>query len=114
VEEFGHLSYASSLCGACTETCPVQIDIHHHLLRNRRKAAVKKRGERRLFGGFVFLMRRPKLLGFIGKVSGVFDRLARPIQGSILDPFRAWRKTRTLPSPPAQSFKDYWKSRGGK
>lgn len=33
-----HLSYASSLCGACTETCPVGIDLHHLLLRNRRQA----------------------------------------------------------------------------
>lgn len=33
---FGHLSHASSLCGACTETCPVNIGIHEMLLENRR------------------------------------------------------------------------------
>ena len=36
--DWKHLSYASSLCGACTETCPVKIDLHHHLLHNRRNA----------------------------------------------------------------------------
>lgn len=33
--EFGHLSYASSLCGNCTEVCPVKINIHEMLLENR-------------------------------------------------------------------------------
>ncbi|HWG50526.1 MAG TPA: LutB/LldF family L-lactate oxidation iron-sulfur protein, partial [Candidatus Acidoferrales bacterium] len=34
--QFEHLSYATSLCGACTTVCPVKIDLHHHLLHNRR------------------------------------------------------------------------------
>ena len=38
LDEFQHLSQASSLCGACTEACPVKIDLHHHLLHNRRNA----------------------------------------------------------------------------
>ena len=35
---FDHLSSASSLCGACTAGCPVKIDLHHHLLQNRRNS----------------------------------------------------------------------------
>jgi L-lactate dehydrogenase complex protein LldF len=42
MEEFKHLSQASSLCGACTETCPVRIDLHHMLLLNRKKAVERK------------------------------------------------------------------------
>lgn len=38
MENFKHLSYASSLCGKCTEVCPVKIDIHKMLLLNRRDA----------------------------------------------------------------------------
>ncbi len=38
MEAFKHLSYASSLCGKCTEVCPVKIDIHKMLLLNRRDA----------------------------------------------------------------------------
>jgi L-lactate dehydrogenase complex protein LldF len=37
-KNYVHLSYASSLCGACTETCPVRIDLHKYLLYNRQKA----------------------------------------------------------------------------
>ena len=39
MKEFKHLSYASSLCGKCSEVCPAKIDIHKMLLLNRRDAA---------------------------------------------------------------------------
>jgi L-lactate dehydrogenase complex protein LldF len=39
--EYKHLSYASSLCGNCTEVCPVRINLHELLLENRREAVVK-------------------------------------------------------------------------
>lgn len=35
MQEFGHLSFASSLCGNCTEVCPVNIQLHDLLLYNR-------------------------------------------------------------------------------
>ncbi len=35
MNEYKHLSYASSLCGNCTEVCPVKINIHEMLLENR-------------------------------------------------------------------------------
>lgn len=34
-EEYGELPYASSLCAACTEACPVKIPLHEHLIRHR-------------------------------------------------------------------------------
>jgi L-lactate dehydrogenase complex protein LldF len=113
VRAYGHLSYASSLCGACTETCPVKIDLHHHLLRNRRLAVERgsKPGERRLMGLFAGMMTRPATLAVIGRAMRWFDRLARPLRGSRLDPFAAWRRTRTLPEPPRQTFRDAWAKR---
>jgi L-lactate dehydrogenase complex protein LldF len=38
MEDYKHLSYASSLCGNCTEVCPVRINLHELLLDNRRTA----------------------------------------------------------------------------
>jgi len=38
MEDYKHLSYASSLCGNCSEVCPVKIEIHKMLLANRRDA----------------------------------------------------------------------------
>jgi L-lactate dehydrogenase complex protein LldF len=41
MSEFKHLSYASSLCGNCTEVCPVKINIHEMLLENRHIATTE-------------------------------------------------------------------------
>jgi L-lactate dehydrogenase complex protein LldF len=41
MKEFKHLSYASTLCGKCSEVCPVKIDIHKMLLLNRRDATAE-------------------------------------------------------------------------
>lgn len=41
VEAYKHLSYASSLCGNCTEVCPVKINLHELLLDNRRESVMQ-------------------------------------------------------------------------
>src|SRR5580765_3737149 len=63
LQNWKHLSGASSLCGACTEACPVKIDIHHHLLHNRRNAARQKPRwwEKLAFRAAAFVLNRPQL-----------------------------------------------------
>ncbi len=41
IKEYKHLSYASSLCGNCTEVCPVRINLHELLLENRYEAVAE-------------------------------------------------------------------------
>ena len=41
MDEYKHLSYASSLCGNCTEVCPVRINLHELLLENRHEAVTE-------------------------------------------------------------------------
>ena len=41
MEDYKHLSYASSLCGNCTEVCPVRINLHELLLENRHEAVAE-------------------------------------------------------------------------
>jgi L-lactate dehydrogenase complex protein LldF len=41
MDEYKHLSYASSLCGNCTEVCPVRINLHELLLENRHEAVMQ-------------------------------------------------------------------------
>src|ERR1700736_5462918 len=50
LQDWKHLSSASSLCGACTEICPVKIDLHHHLLQNRRNAVAERPCRAEQFG----------------------------------------------------------------
>jgi L-lactate dehydrogenase complex protein LldF len=113
LQDWKHLSAASSLCGACTETCPVKINLHHHLLQNRRNAVRQKPSffERLAHRTFAAIANRP-VLWSIGKKLGRFAQpLQRPIQGTVLDPARAWTKTRDLPPLAKESFKDWRRKR---
>jgi L-lactate dehydrogenase complex protein LldF len=114
LKDWAHLSTASSLCGACSETCPVRIDLHHHLLRNRRNAhkSHPKLAERLAFGVFSFVMTRPGLYRLAGLLRGVPNWLPKRLHGTRLDPARAWRISRTLPKASGPTFKQYWKGRG--
>ena len=113
LHDWKHLSNASSLCGACTETCPVKIDLHHHLLHNRRNAAASKpaKFERLTYKMFSYAAQRPGLWA-LGKT---FAWLAQPFHGLVkgtgLDPAKAWTQTRELPPVAGESFKDWWRKR---
>jgi L-lactate dehydrogenase complex protein LldF len=111
LQSWKHLSFASSLCGACTEACPVGIDLHHHLLQNRRNAVQERPvwWEKPLYAGFAFLMRRPALYRLAGRAGKIFFPLRRLVDGTPLDPLQAWTRTRDFPAPAPQSFQDYWR-----
>src|ERR1051326_9061942 len=99
LQDWKHLSYASSLCGACSETCPVKIDLAHHLLQNRRTASQQKPSF--LWGTgfklFAFVFNRPVLYRFIGPLGRFGQIFHAPIQGTPFDPARGWTKTREAP-----------------
>jgi len=64
-EEYRHLSFASTLCGKCTEVCPVGIDLHHQLLMNRRLGVQRghtARAERWAFWAYKYMMQKRRRL----------------------------------------------------
>jgi L-lactate dehydrogenase complex protein LldF len=117
LEDWKHLSYASSLCGACTEACPVKIDLAHHLLQNRRNAARVKPSlwQKLAFKMFAQVVNSRLLWSLLatkgGRLGQIFHRL---IKGTQLDPAYVWTKTRDLPPVARQSFKEWWKQRAGR
>lgn len=113
LQSFKHLSGASSLCGACTETCPVKIDIHHHLLHNRRNAAAQKAvwWEKLMWFGFVQMMNRPALMRLALRLAPLAQRLHPIVLGTPLDPMQAWTRTREFPEAAEESFHDWWAKR---
>lgn len=113
LQDWKHLSSASSLCGACTETCPVKIDLHHHLLQNRRNAMAAKPvwWERIAFRLYAELVNRPKLFHLATKFAGPAMALYPIVRGTPFDPTSAWTTTRELPPVGGTSFRDYWEGR---
>ncbi len=106
MKEFKHLSNASSLCGKCTEVCPVGIDIQKMLLLNRRDAVeegLAPTAEKRMWNGFTFAVKKRKWLDFFG---GGFKNF-------IMRNFfkKAWGENRELPEFPNKSFSKQWKEK---
>ncbi len=108
--DWNHLSGASSLCGACSDACPVRIDIHHHLLHNRRNAArtapnrLEKLGHRL----FVAAATRPWLFRTGGWLARHSMALARRLKAPLV---REWIATRDLPQAPRETFRTAWRRR---
>jgi L-lactate dehydrogenase complex protein LldF len=104
------LPWASSLCGACYEVCPVKIEIPKLLVHLRGRITRERRdgprGERLAMGAMarVFADRRRYEAAQRGRG---MTRLAAQLPG----PLRTWSKVRDLPEAPAQTFREWWRSR---
>ena len=110
------LPYASSLCGSCTDVCPVKIDLHHQLLAwrgvlaERRILPWPKRFAMRM-ASMVF--RRPWLFRLSGRM-GRFGLRVLP-RFAIYNRYNVWGRQRELPPAPRKSFRELYaqRSRGG-
>jgi len=120
------LPFASSLCGACGEVCPVKIDIPRILLELRHdEVQAKFRDnstslERIAFRIWSWVMRRPRLYELGGMVAalmaprkgdGWIKNLPAPMR---LGPLKAWLSQRDFPPPASRSFRQMWRDRTSK
>ncbi len=113
LQEFKHLVFCSSLCGACTEACPVKIDLHHHLLQSRRDAIAEKAvwWERLTFKACAVIFNHAWVFSLgekLGRIGQIFHPL---IKNTPLDPARAWTASRELPKVAPQTFREWWSHR---
>ena len=116
--EFQHLSFASSLCGACAEVCPVKIDLPLHLLQNRRnavEAGLRPTRERAGFGLWQWAAASGQRFDVVGWAARAAAKMAQKtgLAGTVLDPARSWTKRREMPEIPAQSFRALWRKKHG-
>ncbi|WP_179815958.1 lactate utilization protein B [Allostreptomyces psammosilenae] len=111
------LPYASSLCGACYEVCPVAIDIPEVLVHLRERVvqgdaehprAKGHLAERVAMRAARTLLDSPRLLGAAQR-AGIATRRLHP--GRLPGPGAAWTDTRDLPQFPDESFRDWWARR---
>jgi L-lactate dehydrogenase complex protein LldF len=106
------LPFACSLCGSCTDVCPVKIDLHHQLLTWRKEIAhrgllpVSKRWSMKLAS---VVLRNGWLYRLSGKLArAIVPRLPRFL---VYNRFNAWGQKRELPKFPAKSFRELYQQR---
>ena len=106
IQKAAQLPYASSLCGACREVCPVKIDIPRLLLHLRSEISEKqpdgRTKERVAFKFWAFVMTRPKLYEKTAIAARLFQRFFKL-------PVRAWTNGRDLRPIEAESFREHWR-----
>jgi L-lactate dehydrogenase complex protein LldF len=110
------LPYASSLCGACFDACPVRIDIPE-LLVHLRTEVVESHGrtaESTTMDAAGWVLGRASRLRFAGRVTSLAGRLlGGRMPRSVPGPMSAWTDARDLPAPPAETFRQWWERTHG-
>ena len=108
LQEYKHLSNASSICGKCTEVCPVNIDLHNLLLYNRRDAVAagtpSKTENMTWFFWKAAMLKRSKM-----------DKGGAKLKNFMLRQFfrKSWGERRELPEIAQKSFNQWWRERKG-
>lgn len=105
------LPFASTLCGSCTNVCPVKINIHEQLWNWRQ--ILMKEG----YGGtakkasmkvMATVLASPKIYSLSGKIGRGMMRI---MPWSVNNKLNPWYKHRELPEPPKQSFTEWYKKK---
>jgi L-lactate dehydrogenase complex protein LldF len=118
------LPYASSLCGACFDVCPVRIDIPEVLVHLRGQVVRQSEATHRLptaeglgMRAAAWTLRSPRRLGLAERAAGLGGRLLgrggrlRRIPGP--GPVGAWFRARDLKAPARESFRAWWRRTDG-
>ncbi|GAA3075124.1 LutB/LldF family L-lactate oxidation iron-sulfur protein [Pseudonocardia yunnanensis] len=122
VEDNASLPYASSLCGACFDACPVRIDIPSLLVRLRARHVDEQRSAHRVpsaealsMAAAAWVMASPTRFAAAEKASRAARLLGRSAGriSALPPPLSAWTASRDAPRPPAETFREWWSRNRG-
>ena len=103
LKEYNHLSYASSLCGKCTEVCPLKIPLHELLLHNRHETV--KSGYSKPSWKFIMFGWKKVMLN-----RWMLDKTGSALKNRLIKMFfrKHWGERRELPQVAKKNFRQLW------
>ncbi|MBS1567716.1 MAG: lactate utilization protein [Bacteroidetes bacterium] len=114
MKQYADLPFASTLCGSCSNVCPVKIDIHNQLYKWRQvltQEGHSPASKTVAMKGMAAVLSKPGVYRFSGKAGRWFMRVMPWLVGNRLNP---WYKQREMPRPPKESFGEWYKKRNVK
>jgi L-lactate dehydrogenase complex protein LldF len=110
MEKYADLPFASTLCGSCSNVCPVKIDIHDQLYKWR-QVLVKKgytpTAKTASMKAMAWVLESPGRYRTAGKAARTAMKFAPFAVNNKLNP---WYKHRDMPEVPKQSFNEWYRS----
>jgi L-lactate dehydrogenase complex protein LldF len=114
MKDYADLPFASTLCGSCTNVCPVKIDIHQQLYKWRQvivKEGYATKGKKLSMQVMSKTLSSPTAYHLAGKAGRWVIKYAPFAVNNRLNP---WYKQRDLPSAPDKSFGEWYKENRNK
>jgi L-lactate dehydrogenase complex protein LldF len=114
MKDYADLPFASTLCGSCTNVCPVKIDIHDQLYKWRQVIVKEGYGDRKKAAGMHVMnwtLASPTLFTVAGKAGRWVLKHAPFAVNNSTNP---WYKHRDMPAPPSASFTEWFKNNRSK
>ena len=103
------LPFASTLCGSCSNVCPVKIDIHEQLWKWRQVIVANgyvDKGKKAGMQGMAWVLSNPQLYRISGKIG---RWVMRTFPFMVNNSLNVWYKQREMPHAPEKSFRDWFK-----
>ena len=106
------LPFASTLCGSCTNVCPVKINIHEQLWKWRQVIVAEGYADSTKTIGMktmAYLFSKPSVYRFAGKMGRKMMKIVPALTNNKLN---LWYKQREMPEPPKESFREWYLKNG--
>lgn len=110
LKKHSDLPFASTLCGSCSDVCPVKIDLHEQLYKWRQVIAaeghlpVSKKWGMKVAGR---VLASPKAYRFLGKLARTALKITP--RWMVYHRLNPWGRDREMPMPPKESFREWYK-----
>ncbi len=110
MRKYADLPFASTLCGSCSNVCPVKIDIHDQLYKWRQvivRQGHSKAGKNLMMKIMNSVLSNTRVFTTAGRIG---RWVLRYFPFMVNNPLNLWYRQREMPAPPKQSFREWYRN----